>query len=78
MARGVWSGVGDRESWEKAGEDGAVEPGEVGRDRFRGFDTSIGSSMWESREWERDMMGELELELEFEKAYDCREGRCVL
>jgi hypothetical protein len=29
---GVWSGVGDRESWEKVGEEGAVELGELGRD----------------------------------------------
>lgn len=31
---GVWSGVGDRESWEKVGEEGAVELGELGRDLF--------------------------------------------
>jgi hypothetical protein len=29
---GVWSGVGDRESWEKVGEEGAVELGELGLD----------------------------------------------
>jgi hypothetical protein len=30
VARGVWSGVGDSESWEKDGEDGAVDCGESG------------------------------------------------
>ncbi|KAF3939060.1 hypothetical protein ABW19_dt0208557 [Dactylella cylindrospora] len=34
VARGVCSGVGEHESWEKVGEDGAVEIGEVGRERF--------------------------------------------
>lgn len=34
VARGVWSGVGDRESCEKVGEDGAVELGEFGRERL--------------------------------------------
>jgi hypothetical protein len=29
---GVWSGVGDRESCEKVGEEGAVELGELGLD----------------------------------------------
>jgi hypothetical protein len=31
---GVWSGVGDNESWEKVGEEGAVEFGEFGLDLF--------------------------------------------
>ena len=34
VARGVWSGVGDKESWEKVGDDGAVELGEFGLDRL--------------------------------------------
>lgn len=34
MARGVWSGVGDSESWEKVGDDGAVELGEPGLERL--------------------------------------------
>ena len=34
VAMGVWSGVGDSESCEKVGDDGAVELGELGRDRF--------------------------------------------
>ena len=78
MARGVWSGVGERESWEKAGEEGAVEPGEVGRERFRGFGISMASSGCESRECERDILGELEFECEFENAYDWSEGRWVV
>lgn len=32
VAMGVWSGVGDRESCEKVGDEGAVELGELGRD----------------------------------------------
>lgn len=32
VARGVLSGVGEHESWEKVGEEGAVETGELGRD----------------------------------------------
>lgn len=32
VAMGVWSGVGDRESCEKVGEEGAVELGELGLD----------------------------------------------
>jgi hypothetical protein len=31
---GVWSGVGDSESWEKVGDEGAVDMGELGRDLF--------------------------------------------
>lgn len=34
VASGVWSGVGDNESCEKVGEDGAVELGEFGLDRL--------------------------------------------
>jgi len=34
VARGVWSGVGDSESWEKVGEEGAVLFGELGRERL--------------------------------------------
>jgi hypothetical protein len=30
----VWSGVGDRESCEKVGDEGAVELGEDGRERL--------------------------------------------
>lgn len=29
MARGVWSGVGLSESWEKEGEEGAVDCGDI-------------------------------------------------
>ena len=32
MARGVWSGVGEQESWENVGEGGAVDIGEPGLD----------------------------------------------
>jgi hypothetical protein len=32
VARGVLSGVGEHESWEKLGEGGAVDTGELGRD----------------------------------------------
>lgn len=31
---GVWSGVGDSESCENVGDDGAVEFGELGRERL--------------------------------------------
>ena len=34
VAIGVWSGVGDSESWEKVGDEGAVELGELGRERL--------------------------------------------
>ena len=34
VARGVWSGVGESESDEKVGDEGAVELGEFGLDRF--------------------------------------------
>ena len=34
VASGVWSGVGESESCEKVGEDGAVDCGELGRDRL--------------------------------------------
>lgn len=34
MAIGVWSGVGESESCENVGEDGAVEFGEFGLDLF--------------------------------------------
>ena len=34
VANGVWSGVGESESCEKVGEDGAVEFGELGLDLF--------------------------------------------
>jgi hypothetical protein len=34
VASGVWSGVGDNESCEKVGEDGAVLLGEFGLERF--------------------------------------------
>jgi len=54
VARGVWSGVGDKESWEKVGDDGAVELGELGRDRLMRC-PSPSSSSWE---WERDMYGD--------------------
>lgn len=33
VARGVWSGVGEKEPYEKVGEEGAVERGELGPDR---------------------------------------------
>lgn len=52
VARGVWSGVGDRESWEKVGEEGAVDKGELGRERFA-MRRRDGSSS--SCEWDRDM-----------------------
>ena len=32
VAKGVWSGVGESESCEKVGDEGAVELGELGRD----------------------------------------------
>lgn len=42
----MWSGVGERESWENVGEEGAVEFGEVGRERLkRRWEAS--SSSWE-------------------------------
>lgn len=34
VASGVWSGVGDSESWENVGDEGAVELGELGRERL--------------------------------------------
>lgn len=34
VARGVWSGVGESESWEKVGDEGAVDCGELGLERF--------------------------------------------
>lgn len=34
VARGVWSGVGESESCEKVGDEGAVDIGELGLDRF--------------------------------------------
>jgi len=34
VASGVWSGVGERELWEKVGDEGAVELGELGLDLF--------------------------------------------
>ena len=34
VASGVWSGVGERELWEKVGDDGAVELGELGLERL--------------------------------------------
>lgn len=34
VASGVLSGVGEHESWEKVGDEGAVETGELGRDFF--------------------------------------------
>jgi hypothetical protein len=34
VASGVWSGVGESESCEKVGDEGAVELGELGRDRL--------------------------------------------
>ena len=64
MARGVWSGVGLKESWEKEGDDGAVEPGEEGRERLCGGGLAARSSPWVSCEWERDMFGDVEAELE--------------
>jgi len=65
--------VGLRESWEKEGEDGAVEPGEFGRERLCMGLMLVGSSECESWECERDMFGEVDAE--FEKAYAEREGR---
>lgn len=53
MARGVLSGVGEQESCENVGEEGAVETGELGRDFLVERCETYGSSS--SCECERDM-----------------------
>lgn len=58
VASGVYSGVGERESSEQVGEDGAVERGEFGRERLKRCSSSC--------ECERDM--------DCENAYCEREG----
>ena len=51
MANGVCSGVGEQESWEKVGEDGAVDTGEVGLDFF----TARWAMYWSSSSCECDL-----------------------
>lgn len=48
VAKGVWSGVGEKEPYEYVGEDGAVERGELGPDRreMRGTGESSSSGTW--------------------------------
>ena len=55
VASGVWSGVGESESCEKVGEEGAVELGDAGRDRLNKRCLELSSS---SLEWDRDMFWE--------------------
>lgn len=52
VARGVWSGVGEIDSWENDGEGGAVDCGEAGLDFF-----VMRCAYWSSSscECERDM-----------------------
>lgn len=54
VASGVWSGVGERESCEKVGEDGAVEFGELGLERFtRGpYESSSSCECDRDMDWE--------------------------
>jgi hypothetical protein len=63
VAKGVWSGVGESESWEKVGDDGAVECGEFGRDRFL------------RRRLSSLVSCECDLDIECEMAYAESEGR---
>lgn len=55
VASGVWSGVGERESCEKVGEEGAVELGELGLERLTRCEWASSSSF----EWERVMLCEM-------------------